>query len=184
MTDEFAITKIFDGLFKGISQSTHVPAEDYSSIFGGQLYGEILNIIFDLTMPPAISGVSDGLVGAGTMLYSTLAEGVDSRLRKEMFSMGTNLILEVLDPRTWEARKASGLEVKAKIENGDLLGALFRPREEIENLFGLNKESTPHTAPQRVSEDVASNVVEVPVQSEPAVEENYGEETKWRKLSA
>ena len=182
--DEFNITGIFDGLFRGVAEKGRVPVEDYSAIFGGQLYGSLLDIVFDLTMQPAISGVVEGIVGAGTLLYSTMAEGVDPRLRKELFSMGTKLGLEVIDPRTWEAKKTSAEQVRAKIEEGDIVGALFKPPEDILKALGLKEKKPVEKVKRTKVKEEVSSVVEVPVESGSEIEEGQEEDEMWRKLSA
>lgn len=176
MAERFAITEIFDPLFKGISRDTGVPTEDYSAMFGGQVYGQLLDIVFDLTMQPAVAGVAEGVVGIGTLLYSTMAEGVDPRLRKELFSMGTKLALEVLDPRTWESKKASADIVMSKINQGDIVGALFKPPEDILKALGIKEQKKKtYTPPKKKA------VVKVQTEVENVEEE---EEEMWRKLSA
>ena len=177
MPNRFAITEVFDALFGGVSRKTGVATEDYSAIFGGQLYGQTLDTIFDLVMPPAVSGVSQGVIGAGEMLYSTMAEGVNPRLRKELFSMGTKMVMEILDPLTWESKKASAEEVMGKIQSGDIIGALFKTPEEITKIFGQEPKKVV-TTKSNVSEVV------VPVMEEAANVEESDEEEVWRKLSA
>ena len=184
MNDEFNMTGIFDGLFSGVSRKTGVPNEDYSAIFGGQLYGQLLEVVFDITMNPAIAGVVDGVVGAGEMLYSTMAEGVNPRLRKETFSMGTKMVMELLDPKTWTQRKTAAEEVKSKIEEGDVIGAIFKPPEEILKALGLESKKPVKVVKTTKGEvSTNSNVVEVPVESgnEEPLEKD---EEMWRKLSA
>ena len=184
MAEDFDITGIFDGLFRGVSRGTGVPTEDYSSIFGGQLYGQLLEIVFDLTMNPAIAGVADGVVGAGEMVYSTMAEGVNPRLRKELFSMGTKMVMELLDPKTWTEKKAAAEEVMAKINDGDVIGAIFKTPEDILKALGLEKEK-PVKVVKTTKEEVedTGSVVEVPVVEE-AQPQGEEEEEKWRKMSA
>jgi len=126
-------------------------------------------------MQPAIAGVMDGLVGIAEMLYSTMATGVNPRLRKELFSMGVKLALELIDPKTWEEKQASAAEVMSKIQGGDYLNAIFKTPDEILAALHIKKPATV---------TVTSEPVVVTYERMSETPDELEEGAVWRKLSA
>lgn len=179
--EEYNITSFFDILFKSASEKTGVPVEDYSAIFGGQLYAGLVDFGFDLILKPFWSTVFQSLIGVGTMLYSTMAEGVSPRLRKEMFTFGTHCVLELLDPGTWKSVSASAQETAELIKEGDYVNAIFKPPEEVLKTFGVKPKKTKKEKTVRTEEEVPSVNIEV---EEEVEEEEEEEKERWRSLSA
>lgn len=185
-TEEFSITQIFDALFKSVSEKTKVPAEDYSAIFGGQLYAGLIDAGLDIVLKPVWSAVLQALIGSGAMLYSTFAEGVSPRLRKELFSLGTHSVLEIIDPASWMNIKASAEEVGELIKEGDYVNAIFKPPEEILKTFGIKPKKKKKETKKKVTEESTEEDFNVEIEEEEGeeVEEEEEEEEKWRRLSA
>jgi len=150
---EISLTSWLDPINKYFADKAGIPVAEYSAYTGGELIGNILEVITDFFAKPWTSRLVQGVAGLIAVLYGVFGADVPTRLRRELIALGEHELLRLIHMTPDELREAQEQisRFTRSLQVGDIEGALsaaFRTPTEIVSAFGVQAPTpTPVPAP-------------------------------------
>jgi len=149
---EISLTSWLDPINKYFADKAGIPVAEYSAYTGGELIGNILEVITDFFAKPWTSRVVQGIAGLIAVLYGVFGADVPTRLRRELISLGEHELLRLIHMTPDELREAQEQisRFARSLQVGDVEGALsaaFRTPTEIVSAFTATPTPPPSPPP-------------------------------------
>jgi len=153
------LTSWADDLMDGLARKTGIPREHLAVQIGGELEATLLEQISEVFTKGIGKILVDTTAGVIATGYAAYGKNVPERLRRELFTIGTHLLMRILEIIKMPETKASIESFTNSLKTGGLAGAImsiFATPEEALTKIGL--VTAPAPATQAVGKAVAVTV--------------------------